>query len=264
MHTFSCPICQSKRESVFTETVLQKYRVNYLYCTHCGLLQTEEPHWLEEAYSRAIAAADTGLIQRNLRNSKVLACLLYFLFAKEAKYLDVAGGYGMLTRLMRDIGFDFYWTDKYCENLLAHGFELDNTTPSFTAITAFEVLEHVYEPLAFFQNPFSSFQINTAIFSTELFAGDPPKPSEWWYYGFNCGQHISFYQEKTLQFMARQLDLNFYTHGNIHMFTDAAIKTSAFNLLTNNYTLPLFYKYVSTKMASKTISDYMLLSNTGD
>ncbi len=40
-------------------------------------------------------------------------------------FLDYAGGYGVFTRLMRDIGFDFYWHDPYTQNLFANGFEKD-------------------------------------------------------------------------------------------------------------------------------------------
>jgi hypothetical protein len=33
-------------------TVLNKHRVSYYYyCTGCGSLQTEKPHWLAEAYA---------------------------------------------------------------------------------------------------------------------------------------------------------------------------------------------------------------------
>jgi len=80
------------------------------------------PYWLDEAYGDAISVLDTGLIQRNLHIAERLAPLLYFLFDHKAPYLDVAGGYGMLVRLMRDIGFDFYWSDKYCRNLFAECF----------------------------------------------------------------------------------------------------------------------------------------------
>ena len=49
----------------------------------------------------------------------------YIFFNKNVAYLDVDGGYGMLTRLMRDYGFHFYWTDPYCQNILARGFEVE-------------------------------------------------------------------------------------------------------------------------------------------
>ncbi len=213
----TCPICYSQREKYFQSTVLYKYKVDYYYCNNCGFLQSEYPYWLQESYHSAIADADTGLVARNIAISKKLACILYLFFDKQGKYLDVAGGYGMLTRLMRDIGFDFYWSDLYCENILAKGFEAFTTTNTFSAVTAFEVLEHIYDPIEFIQKSMIDAGTSTIIFSTELFQGNPPNPESWWYYSFDTGQHISFYQAKTLQFVASKLSLFFYSYRNFHL-----------------------------------------------
>ncbi|MBK7438832.1 MAG: hypothetical protein IPK94_03535 [Saprospiraceae bacterium] len=47
---------------------------------------------------------------------------------------------------MRDYGFDYYWSDNYCQNLLARGFEAKQNE-YFDAITAFELFEHILNPL---------------------------------------------------------------------------------------------------------------------
>ncbi len=59
-----------------------------------------------------------------------------------------AGGYGLLARLMRDLGFDCHGTDKYCDSLFAR--EVD-PGPDFKAdaLFAMEVLEHIEDPLGF-------------------------------------------------------------------------------------------------------------------
>ena len=69
------------------------------YCEHCGFLQTEEPYWLDEAYSESINVSDTGYMQRNLMLSEKLTILLALFFDKNAKFLDYGGGYGIFTRL---------------------------------------------------------------------------------------------------------------------------------------------------------------------
>ena len=89
---------------------IKKYDVSYFQCQQCWLLQTEEPYWLDEAYTSAIIIVDTGLTQRNISIASKLAVLIYFKFESTSTYLDIAGGYGMLWRLMRDYGFDFFWT----------------------------------------------------------------------------------------------------------------------------------------------------------
>jgi len=63
--------------------------------------------------------------------------------------LDAAGGYGMLTRLMRDLGFDFYLRDKYCANLMDPGFECREALGNCLAVTAMELLERLTDPMEF-------------------------------------------------------------------------------------------------------------------
>ena len=89
----------------------------------CGYVQTEDPFWLEESYYSSINDSDTGMMMRNLWHMNVTTTLIYFLFNTKGQFLDYGGGYGVFVRLMRDIGFDYYWQDKYTENLFAQGFE---------------------------------------------------------------------------------------------------------------------------------------------
>ena len=226
----ACPLCQSDRENIFNAVLLRKHAVDYWYCDECGLLQTEEPYWLEEAYTDAIATADTGLVARNLSTARRLSTLLYCVLDRRGNYVDSAGGYGMLTRLMRDIGFNFFWHDEYCDNLLARGFEAPNVPGSVTAVTAFEVLEHLTNPLEFLAKCLEENGTSTIIVSTELYHGKPPSPGDWWYYTPETGQHISFYQRRTLQRLARELSLNLYSHRDIHILTDRKIDNWLFAL----------------------------------
>src|SRR5690242_11572210 len=102
----TCPVCDSSRELAFTATVLSKYDVGYYWCASCGSLQTEEPYWLSETYDDAIVDIDTDIVARNLWCARRVAAVLYFMFGARDRYVDVAGGYGLLTRMLRDIGFD--------------------------------------------------------------------------------------------------------------------------------------------------------------
>jgi hypothetical protein len=264
-----CPICQHQRYTCFESKILNKYDIDYFYCENCGLLQTEKPFWLDEAYSYAIAKTDTGLLARNLYISKVLSNIIFTLFDKNGKYVDVAGGYGVLTRLMRDVGFDFYWRDIYCQNIFAQEFEAGQTSHAFIAATAFEVIEHVYNPVEFIQQCFTENRTSTLLFSTELFINEPPKISNWNYYALETGQHISFYQYKTLVYISKLLALSIYSVSNIYILTIENIRPSKINFLNNRKLINLFNYYVRKQMKPKTLSDYsslkekLVLTNRG-
>ena len=258
-----CPLCQSGREKIFNAMLLKKHTVDYWYCSNCGLLQTEEPFWLEEAYGSAIANADTGLVSRNQGLARKLSTLLYWCFDRRGRYVDSAGGYGLLTRLMRDIGFDFYWHDEYCDNLLARGFEAQKVEGEVTAVTAFEVLEHVTDPLDFIARCLAENGCSTIILSTELFHGTPPAPKDWWYYAPDTGQHVSFYQLRTLEWLARELSLNLYSHRDIHILTDRTINKWLFRLAMSKASW-VGYGWAGLRMDSLTFPDHLHICSLDD
>ena len=250
-----CSICKSDRKFIFKETVLNKHQVSYYICTGCGLLQTEEPYWLDEAYDDAIAVTDTGLVQRNIMLASKTAAALYFIFNKNGKYLDIAGGYGMLVRLMRDLGFDFYWEDKYCTNILAKGFEVTDTKGGFNALTAYEVMEHVHDPMAFVKDAMEEHDVKTIIFSTQVYEEGHPPGTGWWYYSFETGQHISFYTKKTLNTIADKLNLNFFSAGGLHIITDKKINPLKLLTIKSTLALPLAM-YIRWRKGSKIMDDH--------
>jgi hypothetical protein len=78
---------------------------------------------------------------RNLQNATDLLFLLKFI--KNTVCLDFGGGHGILTRIVRDYGFNFFHYDKYAENLFANGFDGD-LSKRYDLVTAFE---HFVNPM---------------------------------------------------------------------------------------------------------------------
>jgi hypothetical protein len=225
-------------------------------------LQTEEPYWLEEAYRSAIADADTGLVSRNLDIARKLSSLLYYCFDPRAQYVEFAGGYGLLTRLMRDRGFDFRWYDPYCKNIFARGFEWEQLEGKIAsrAVTAFEVIEHVSNPVTFIRNAMDRAQTSTIIFSTLPYEGEPPLPDKWWYYGLASGQHISFFRRQTLLALAEKLGLRLHSNGWFHVLTTEKMNDSTFRFCTGK--LARFSDaYVKLRLPSKTFADYQHIAD---
>jgi hypothetical protein len=250
-----CPVCASAMTARFTQQVLHRHEVTYFQCPNCGLLQTETPHWLDEAYSSPIATEDTGILVRNASIARKLSALIHLCFDPEAVYLDSAGGYGLLTRMMRDAGFDFYWHDDYCQNLFAAGFERESMPCIPAAVTAFEVLEHVEDPISFLSDALDTTTNHTVILSTELFQGPAPRPDDWWYYVPETGQHISFYQRPTLEEIARRLSVRLYSNNDLHVFTSQPLDARRFRAATGRASWPISL-WLRSRMTSKTFSDH--------
>lgn len=246
-----CKICKSSSELIFTEKLLNKYNVKYFFCNKCNFLQTEDPYWLEESYSRSINFSDTGYIARNIALSNKVSIILYLIFGGKGRYLDFAGGYGVFVRLMRDIGFDFYWEDKYTRNVFAPGFEW-NEISLVNAVTAFEVFEHYVDPMSEIEKLLKI--SNTIIFSTELYPSSKPSPKNWWYFGLDHGQHISFYSEKTFEYIAHEVGAYYYSVGNIKVLSKN--KIPYWKLFSTKFSKYGVHKLFFKLLNSKTMDDY--------
>jgi hypothetical protein len=200
--TLPCRLCGGEAKLRFQKRVLGRHLAGYYQCAACGLTQSEEPHWLEEAYATPIADIDTGLLARNLHACRMATVFLHIAHAGGRPCLDWAGGYGVFTRLMRDAGFEFHWQDRFTENRFARGFEWDPSFGPPFACTAFEVLEHLPRPLEGFRE-LASFGAEYLITSTEIHPG--PAPGEdWFYLAPESGQHVAFYRRDTLARLGRE------------------------------------------------------------
>lgn len=171
--------------------------------------------------------------------------------------LDFGGGHGMFTRIMRDKGFDFYWRDKYAENIFARGFEFPSNE-KVEVVTAFEVFEHLEDPLGDIEEMLNSGR--NVIFSTVLLPDKIPQPDDWWYYGFDHGQHIAFYSKQTLNYIAEKYHLKAYSRKDFHLLTPKKISLTAFKFIFLLSLLGLD-KFVSMSMSSKTLSDNQMLKD---
>jgi len=248
-------------DPIFSGKILKKYSVQYFQCTFCGYVCTENPYWLDESYKHSINITDTGMISRNIYASKIITCMLFLFLKKKSKGLDYGGGYGILTRLLRDIGFDFYWRDPFTQNLFAQGFEYPKNCNEIEVITAFENFEHFIYPLVDLEKIFSI--SHNIIFSTELLPNPVPKPEEWWYYGLEHGQHISFYSKQTLQTIAEKFGVYYYSYNSLHFFTHKKINKIFWKFVCI-FGVRFIFPLIQFKMKTKTFEDMYFLMDTGE
>jgi hypothetical protein len=217
----NCRICNHISTPVFKKSILNRYDVQYFCCPNCFFLQTEDPFWLNEAYLSPFTKTDTGLLARPLRISRVLENSILKHFIPESQFLDFGGGNGILVRLMRDLGFDFYRSDKFAENIYSIYFDISDIpieNRTFELVTAIEVVEHLPNPLITFAELFSFSE--SLFFSTFLQPARKTDIENWWYLSPFHGQHISFYHRKTLEYIASKFNKNLYSDGKeLHIMT---------------------------------------------
>jgi hypothetical protein len=225
----ACRVCGSDVKTIFSAIIRERHSVKFFRCSACGFVQTEEPYWLEEAYREPIGARDTGILARNADMAAIVSVLIYWLLDRSGRFVDYGGGYGVLTRMMRDIGFDYYLFDRFATNLFAKGYEYDG---QFVAegVTAFEVFEHLPNPARDLEEVFRI--SGNVIFSTQLLPDPVPAPEAWWYYALDRGTHVSFYTVRALEAIAERHGLHLRTNGrDLHMFTTRPVNRHVFSLL---------------------------------
>lgn len=245
-----CNVCGKQTTKAFNTTILGKYQIDYFECPNCKFIQTETPYWLKEAYASPINETDTGLLRRNIQFVPRVATLLFFLVGKDKYFVDYGGGYGVFTRLMRDVGFDYYWTDPHCDNIHARGFSWDKKNQP-DAITLFETFEHFVDPRMEIRNLLKI--TKNIIFSTTLAPEPTPAPESWWYYGREHGQHTALYRASTFRFIANEENVHYTNFGNLHLFSEKPIRKGMALLLKKGprITFPIISKF----MKSKTFTD---------
>lgn len=203
---------------LFESKVIGRHPAKYYLDESCGYIWVDTPTWLDEAYSDAIALTDTGIVARNLSNIRGVSTAMRANGLADVRGIDIGGGYGLFVRGLRDIGLNFHWSDPYAENLLARGFEADGGT--YSVATAFEVLEHLPNPLAHIQDARGNFGFDTLFFSATCFDPKDIPPRDWWYWAFETGQHISFFSEQCLDYMAGQLGMHkVHLRGDLYAFS---------------------------------------------
>lgn len=215
-----CRLCGGSLAFQFKGTVLGRHAISYFACVACESLQTEPPHWLEQAYANNLADLDTGAAQRcfvNLGASHLVAR-----FFGLRNILDFGGGDGLHARLLRDHGLNAFVEDAHARPGYAQGF----TTPDFKSpdlVTAFEVMEHFANPEEDLAQIFGR-GAKAVLASTTRWQGEG---ADWWYLTPGTGQHIFFYSESAIALIAARFGYTLAASGNYLLFLKPDIAGSA-------------------------------------
>lgn len=253
-HTICCRLCGSNAELQFEKLVLNRYAVSYYKCSVCFSLMTENPYWLEEAYARNISWLDTGAIQRNLNNFALCYVFIYIFGVRNT--LDYGASDGILCRLLRDHCIDAYAYDKHCQPLYAQNYtklQIDH----IDLMTVFEVFEHLQNP----NNELSAIFERAPtyiLFSTELYADQGP---DWWYLAAEAGQHVFFYSEHSLGYIARKFGYIYVNLGSLFLFAKPCLsffddRIILAKTMLNGWVFDALKQFIATAPAHGFQNDY--------
>jgi glycosyltransferase involved in cell wall biosynthesis len=224
----TCRLCHSPAQRLFDKEVLGRHRVGYHRCMGCGALQTDAPHWLDEAYSDHAERFDTGKASRTLVNFLAFPRLLDILQVRKTdRAVDFGGGTGLFARLMRDAGHDFHCCDKYGGAEFMAGYAWDEVAHPCRLVTIFEVAEHFAEPAVEWDRIFAA-NPDFVIGSTGLYTG---QGADWPYLVPESGQHVFFYSFEAIAYLARKHGRNAYNLGMYFILSREALPETTLNQL---------------------------------
>jgi hypothetical protein len=252
----SCTICGGAAKLFGEAKVLRRHRARYFRCESCGFVRADEPVWLAEAYSEALSSLDVGAVSRNLRGACLAGAVIRRFFEQDGRFVDYGAGAGLFVRLMRDAGFDFRWADKFATNVFAKGFEAESGSGKHEMLTAFEVFEHLEDPVAELERMLA--WSRNILFSTVLLPPDAPGPGKWWYYGLEHGQHVAFYTPAALRALAERFGLWTCSAGELHLLSARPVSAWQFRFVTR----PRVARWINRlkRRSSLTGADYQILS----
>jgi hypothetical protein len=258
-HPQTCCVCGHECTLAFTANILRKRPTVYFRCARCGLIVTETPTWLEEAYQQVLPGTDTGVVDRASRVARRITAL-FLMLRLHGRGIDFGGGYGLLTRMLRDSGLDFYWNDPNAHNTFARGFEAIDVPYEFLSLI--EVIEHVPDPIPFLQKLIGRYQVPFLFFTTELHACGEIPPLSWPYYAFESGQHVCFHTIESLTAIGTRLGYLLSSSGPYHLLSRRPVSRHAFSVACSRWAL-LARPIAARLRGSKTISDSAFLLSRG-
>lgn len=214
----ACRVCGSPTRALGSLRILGRHDGHAWQCGACGFAQLVEPSWLGDAYAEAITGTDVGLLARCRHLEPRIRGILACAGRSGGTVLDWGGGYGTLTRMLRDRGVDCRHWDPHCANLFARGFDADlESRDRWDSVLAVEVLEHLVDPWSFFR-PVAA-RTDLIVATTELVSEPAPAFDVWAYWGAEHGQHVSFHSRRSLAHVARAVGMDYLAAGPMHVFS---------------------------------------------
>lgn len=229
MKPYNCPICDTPSNLLdvvdFNKnceerrgTFLPKSGIPIYYaaCVCCGFVFAPEfLNWTDDEFIKKIYNANYLVIDPDyaLTRPSTNADLINKIFAVDRdkiRHLDYGGGNGMLSNKLVAHGWNSISYDPFPD--VGQSF---SNLGCFNLITAFEVFEHVPNPLSLMDNLSQLVEKEGLIFFSTLINDNNiklEKRLDWWYASPRNG-HISLYSLKSLKKLGEKFGFRFASMG---------------------------------------------------
>ena len=203
-----CAVCSGSTKFLFSYEVRGEHHASLRECLNCRFTYIANPHWLDESFSSELNDLDIGSVDRCLVLADFVEVLIRSMKSSKSRFLDWGGGYGLLSRIMRDRGLDFVSHDIYTRPLFVESSSNLNSE-TFELITMSEVALHLVDPVPVLTKIMESTDVLvfTAVIAPAVI------PNDWWYLMPDTGQHVAIYHEETLQALAEKLGVQVTSDG---------------------------------------------------
>lgn len=203
-----CAVCAGTTKFLFSYLVCGEHEASLRECLNCRFTYIANPHWLDESFSSELNDLDIGSVDRCLVLADFVEVLIRSMKSSRSRFLDWGGGYGLLSRIMRDRGLDFVSHDIYTRPLFVES-SSNLICETFELITMSEVALHLVDPVPVFTKIMESTDVLvfTAVIAPTVI------PNDWWYLMPDTGQHVAIYHDETLQALAKKLGVQVTSDG---------------------------------------------------
>ena len=226
-----CPVCRTEAKPLdvvdFNKNCEEKTgvflpmsgrSVYYYHCPNCAFTFAPElMAWSKEEFEANIYNDEYGMVDpdylkirpENNANSIYNA---FGQFYGKAKHLDYGGGNGLMSKMMREKGWNSTSYDPFVDvnvNLEELG--------QFDFITAFEIFEHVSDVNKLIASLTKLMHPQSVVLFSTLISDSDIKPNHrlnWWYASPRNG-HISLFSKKSLSLLAESVNLKCGSFNNV-------------------------------------------------
>ncbi len=206
MQEIKCVICGNKTKTIYDPQII----VDYDVCEHCGFIYKQQKHHLphreeEKRYLRHDNSFENKAYVNMFRD--MIEEFVEYLYIK-GKVLDFGSGpTPVLKKLLEDMKYDVYDYDffynpnqEYKEN-------------KYQLIISNEVVEHFSDPMKELRHLVDLLEDGGYLLISTYFRKMNDEQFLVWWYRRDI-THVSFYNMKTFEYLAKELGLEIVKHNN--------------------------------------------------